>query len=84
MKLIDMFDYQLTNSNHLCVKGPDGVVSYVVLSTVPPEKGAAIIAPSYETKKEPVPVIILNKISAPITLWDCLKEDQDKSGFGEK
>jgi hypothetical protein len=65
------------DSGHLCVKGPDGVVSYVVLSTVPPETGAQIIPPSYEAKsKEPVPVVILNKLSAPITLWDHLQDEE--------
>jgi hypothetical protein len=70
-------EFFVDDSGHLCVKGPDGVVSYVVLSTVPPETGAQIIPPSYEAKsKEPVLVVISNKISAPITLWDYLQDEE--------
>jgi len=72
--------------HHLCVKGPDGTICYVVLSTVPPDTSAPIIPPPYlaweaQTPKplpdpEPTPV----EVGERPTLWDHLRDDEGKDG----
>jgi len=65
-------------SGHLCIKHPNGEVSYVVLSTIPPEHGAVVTPPSYEKPTVSVPVVVAAPKITPIkTLWEHL-QDEDR------
>jgi hypothetical protein len=65
--------------NHLCVKFPDGSVAYIVMSTIPPDEHAQIIAPNYDGErviKSPSVKPELVRIAETKLLWDHLEEDE--------
>jgi len=66
--------------NRLCVRGPDGSVSYVVLSEVAPEQGAPIVPPAYYgIPAEPSEPVVVESPEPDKTLWEHL-EDEGEDG----
>jgi hypothetical protein len=67
-------------SNRLCVRGPDGSVNYLVVSSVPADDGAIVVPPTYvhsPPPKRPVATEPVAIIANPRTLWDHLKDGKD-------